>query len=88
LVVWTSELIPSFSNTEYISVFWAWGALQMTTIFVVGATFAFTNYRAAKMLHENAARSILRAPIAFYDITPMGRVINRFSKDQGTNIVF
>jgi ATP-binding cassette subfamily C (CFTR/MRP) protein 1 len=83
LVAWTNSIIPSFTNSDYIGIFWAWGGLQMLTIFVTGAIFAFTNYRAAKTLHMNAAQSILRAPISFYDVTPMGRVINRFSKDQG-----
>ncbi|KAL3103423.1 hypothetical protein niasHS_002609 [Heterodera schachtii] len=36
---------------------------------------------ASYSLHEKMLRSILRSPIAFFDITPLGRILNRFSKD-------
>ncbi|KAJ1943201.1 hypothetical protein GGF37_002753 [Kickxella alabastrina] len=37
--------------------------------------------KASWTLHEALLRTILRAPVRFFDITPVGRLINRFSKD-------
>lgn len=34
-------------------------------------------------MHDEMLRSILRAPILFFDSNPIGRVLNRFSKDIG-----
>lgn len=37
---------------------------------------------AARYLHNDLLRKVLRAPIpAFFDVTPVGRIINRFSHD-------
>ncbi|KAJ1931520.1 Transporter of the ATP-binding cassette (ABC), partial [Linderina macrospora] len=40
--------------------------------------------KASKELHEELLHTILRAPVRFFDITPVGRLINRFSKDMET----
>jgi ABC-type multidrug transport system fused ATPase/permease subunit len=37
--------------------------------------------RAGRRLHERAFGAVLRAPIRFFDSTPMGRILNRFSRD-------
>lgn len=37
--------------------------------------------RAAQVTHNYLLKRILRAPMEFYDQTPIGRIINRFSKD-------
>ena len=34
-------------------------------------------------MHDAMLASILRAPILFFDSNPVGRVLNRFSKDIG-----
>jgi ATP-binding cassette subfamily C (CFTR/MRP) protein 1 len=42
-----------------------------------------SSLRAAKRLHDSMLRSILRAPMVFFHTNPLGRIINRFSKDLG-----
>uniref|UniRef100_A0A8C8HSL0 Multidrug resistance-associated protein 4 n=1 Tax=Oncorhynchus tshawytscha TaxID=74940 RepID=A0A8C8HSL0_ONCTS len=37
--------------------------------------------KAAQSLHNRMFNSILRTPVRFFDINPIGRILNRFSKD-------
>ena len=41
----------------------------------------FMGLTAAKRLHNNMISSILKAPMRFFDKTPLGRIINRISGD-------
>ncbi|KAI9307717.1 multi drug resistance-associated protein MRP [Cunninghamella echinulata] len=40
--------------------------------------------RSAKILHSEMLESVIRSPMSFFDTTPLGRILNRFSKDQHT----
>ena len=42
---------------------------------------AYSMLRAAKLTHYNMLQGVLRAPQAFFESTPTGRLLNRFSKD-------
>ncbi|XP_052824006.1 ATP-binding cassette sub-family C member 10 isoform X2 [Octopus bimaculoides] len=44
-------------------------------------SFAYGGINAAKVIHENLLRTILKAPTSFFDVTPIGRILNRFSSD-------
>ncbi|KAJ2668835.1 hypothetical protein IWW42_004971, partial [Coemansia sp. RSA 1085] len=37
--------------------------------------------RASTLIHKNMLVSVLRSPMAFFDVTPLGRILNRFSSD-------
>lgn len=39
---------------------------------------------ASLLLHGALLQHTMRSPLSFYDITPLGRVLNRFSKDIDT----
>eukprot|EP00854_Cymbomonas_tetramitiformis_P006943 gene6943-8283_t len=44
--------------------------------------FTYRCIQGSSTLHQWMTRRILRAPVAFFDANPAGRVLNRFSKDQ------
>ncbi|XP_050076524.1 multidrug resistance-associated protein 1 isoform X3 [Anopheles maculipalpis] len=68
----------------YLGVYGAFGAGQVLTNFIASLTFALGALYAAKTMHELLLRYVLRWPMSLYDTTPLGRVLNRFSKDVDT----
>ncbi len=47
------------------------------------AAFYTFCYLATKALHSKMLDSVMSTSIRFFDLNPIGRVINRFSKDVG-----
>eukprot|EP00794_Sanderia_malayensis_P019839 gene19839-21781_t len=43
--------------------------------------FAYGGIEAAKIIHKRLLKSLFNAPISFFDVTPIGRIMNRFSSD-------
>ncbi|OIW20357.1 hypothetical protein TanjilG_09517 [Lupinus angustifolius] len=70
---------PSFYNLIYAAL--AFGQVMVT----LSNSFwlILSSLRAARKLHEAMLHSILRAPMVFFHTNPLGRIINRFAKDQG-----
>lgn len=55
--------------------------LEGLIVFVSSFTLAMGGINAARTLHTALLENKLRTPQSFYDTTPTGRIINRFSKD-------
>ena len=55
-------------------------------MFVILATLslAIATIIGSKNLHNGMLTNILRSPMSFFDTTPVGRILNRFSKDMYT----
>jgi len=51
-------------------------------IFARVSILLFGSLRATKLLHNKILGKVIRAPINLYfDVTPIGKILNRFSKD-------
>ncbi|KAL2915615.1 hypothetical protein HK105_204800 [Polyrhizophydium stewartii] len=82
LAVWSESSVPNFSANQYIGVFMGISVASAIAYFLYGTYLAVQGTRAGRVLHEAALSNVFRAPVGFFDTTPLGRIINRFSKDQ------
>ncbi|KAG5177321.1 P-loop containing nucleoside triphosphate hydrolase protein [Tribonema minus] len=84
LSVWTNAYIDARGGTVdvlYQSVYIALVVLVVALYFVRGISIAIQAVRASRVLHGKLVGGIMRAPMVFFDTTPVGRILNRFSKD-------
>ncbi|XP_064490246.1 multidrug resistance-associated protein 1-like [Ornithodoros turicata] len=60
------------------------GAVETVFVLVASVSLNLAALRGSKILHNNMLQRVLKAPMSFFDTTPMGRILNRFSKDVDT----
>ncbi|KAL4856242.1 ABC transporter C family member 13 [Chlorella vulgaris] len=68
----------------YLSVLLAIAAANSAVTLVRAFSFAKGGLVAAKRVHEQLLGAVLALPLSFFDATPPGRIINRFSSDTAT----
>nr|CAD7258793.1 unnamed protein product [Timema shepardi] len=68
----------------YLGVYGALGFGQVLFVFAASLSLYIGSLNAAKLLHELLIHNIMKIPLSFYDVTPIGRILNRFSKDVDT----
>jgi len=77
---WTSNKF-GYSNGVYIGVYAALGATQALLLFFFAFSLTIIGTNASKNMLRRAITRALRAPMSFFDTTPLGRITNRFSRD-------
>ncbi|KAI0503298.1 ABC transporter family protein [Xylaria bambusicola] len=80
LSYWTGDRF-GFSQGVYIGVYAALGTGQAIFLFIFALMLTIFGTRASKALLRQAVTRTLRAPMSFFDTTPLGRITNRFSRD-------
>ncbi|KAJ2985731.1 hypothetical protein NUW58_g5375 [Xylaria curta] len=80
LSYWTADKF-GYSQAIYIGVYAALGTSQAIFLFVFSIMLTIFGTRASKALLRQAITRTLRAPMSFFDTTPLGRITNRFSRD-------
>ncbi|CAD0110783.1 unnamed protein product [Aureobasidium uvarum] len=80
---WTSHKF-GYDRGTYIGVYAGLGVSQAVLMFTFSSTLTICGTRASATLLHNAVTRVLRAPMSFFDTTPLGRITNRFSKDVDT----
>lgn len=78
---WTSNEYPWLSTGEYIGIYAGLGAIQALLMFTFMVMLTVVGTRASKVMLRSAITRALRAPMSFFDTTPLGRITNRFSRD-------
>lgn len=80
LSYWTSDKYGLPTGT-YIGIFAALGFFQAFMMFIFSVSLTILGTRASKVMLREAVNRVLRAPMSFFDTTPLGRITNRFSRD-------
>lgn len=83
-LVWWQESAWNQTPGFFMGIYAALGVSQALFTFTMGAAFAMLTYFASQRLHKGAIARIMHAPMSFFDTTPLGRIMNRFSKDIDT----
>ncbi|KAG0281307.1 hypothetical protein BGZ96_001186 [Linnemannia gamsii] len=83
-ISWWSEDRFAFSTTHYIVVYLGFALSQLVLLFSAAITMSYTIVKTANVMHDAAFKRVLFSPLAFFDTTPLGRIVNRFSRDVDT----
>ena len=80
LSFWTSNKF-GYAEGQYIAVYAALGVIQAALMFAFSISLSIFGTTASRRMLQRAMTRVLRAPMSFFDTTPLGRITNRFSKD-------
>ncbi|PHH53173.1 ATP-binding cassette sub-family C member 11 [Ceratocystis fimbriata CBS 114723] len=80
LSYWTSDRFH-MTTGQYIGVYIGLALVQCLLAFLFSGLLAVLETRASKHMLSRAMSRVLRAPMSFFDTTPLGRITNRFSRD-------
>uniref|UniRef100_A0A8C0L0B2 ATP binding cassette subfamily C member 8 n=1 Tax=Canis lupus dingo TaxID=286419 RepID=A0A8C0L0B2_CANLU len=74
----------SLDQTVYAMVFTVLCSLGIVLCLVTSVTVEWTGLKVAKSLHRSLLNRIILAPMRFFETTPLGSILNRFSADCNT----
>ncbi|XP_062352442.1 ATP-binding cassette sub-family C member 2 isoform X3 [Cinclus cinclus] len=80
-VRYLNQTYPTHLRDLRIGVFGALGLSQALFLLFATMLSVWGSMQASRIMHQQLLSNILRAPMSFFDTTPIGRIVNRFAKD-------
>ncbi|EQC40658.1 hypothetical protein SDRG_01736 [Saprolegnia diclina VS20] len=84
LAVWSQHAAGNEDGGVYLSVFVGLNLAFVGCLFCRSLAISLLGLRGSRRLFGQLLQALLRAPLAFFDTTPLGRIVNRLSKDVDT----
>lgn len=81
LSFWTSDKFPALSLGQYIGIYVMFTCLAVIFLAIQFGIMAYFSTTSSEILNIYAIQKIVRVPMSYMDVTPMGRILNRFTKD-------
>jgi len=82
LARWSSTNVTSDNERDrYLGVYGGLGVSQAVFVLFASIVLALGSRIASRHLHQRMLVNILHSPMSFFETTPQGRIMNRFSKD-------
>ena len=70
-----------YIHSYYLGIYAALGLGQPLFVLLGLFSIATGSIIGSRVLHNKMLFNVLRSPMSFFDTTPLGRILNRFSKD-------
>ena len=77
----TNSSTSNSTVTQYLSIYGGIAAVNALFSFFRAFLFAYGGICAAKTIHQRLLGTVLKAKTWFFDTTPLGQIVNRFSSD-------
>lgn len=82
LSVWTGDTTGKHDNSYYVGYYAMFGVFYGVFAFFRALVLAISTPKMAEVIHESMISNLLFSPLnEFFDRVPMGRILNRLSKD-------
>jgi ABC-type multidrug transport system fused ATPase/permease subunit len=75
------EPLSGEENVNYLNIYALFTMLSTCATTLRTTLMVTVGINASRYLHRTLLRRVLAAPVAFFDTTPLGRLLNRFSAD-------
>ncbi|XP_075974742.1 ATP-binding cassette sub-family C member 10 [Anticarsia gemmatalis] len=75
---------PVYTDNFYLEVYFGLAGLNLVFTIMRAFLFAYGGVKAAAKIHRIMLKIIVKAKVKFFDVTPLGRIVNRFSSDTYT----
>ena len=81
LPILSTSLSHVSPSGEDLGVYAAFGFGQALAVVIGSFALAIGAVLASRRIHDKLLRNVMRSPMSFFETTPLGRILNRFSKD-------
>lgn len=81
----TVETVTSTNSTQYyLSIYSSLAITNSVLTLIRSFLFAYAGIKAAKIIHDRLLNRVFYTQFQFFDVTSLGRILNRFSSDTYT----